>query len=168
MKQLLLFLLQLPLLLSISADGLYAQDSTATRIRAIRAAVTAINAPGAHYRVEEDDSSDVSSEGSSIKKYYAGTSLRKVTLDAFGAMGNTTAELYFAADKLVFCYEVTKLYGGPISDPQRPLISEERNRYYLHGGRLFCCINKQGHKLSGKSLLEKEKYLMQLKQGMQL
>jgi hypothetical protein len=144
--------------------SLQAQDSSGTWILSIRKEVTAINAPGVKYRVEEDDSNYVSSEGSEIKKYYAGTVLRKVTLDAFGAMGNTQAELYFSGDQLIFCYESTKLYGGPMSDAHRPLISDEHNRYYLHNGKLIRFVDKKGRKTEGKALLAKQKDVEQLKQ----
>jgi hypothetical protein len=135
---------------------LQAQDSAETWIRSIRSGVAAISAPGAKYMVEEDDSNYVSPEGSEIKKYFEGKHLRKVTLDAFGAMGNTWTELYFSGDSLIFCYEVTRLYGGPMSNEHRPLISNEHNRYYLHRGKLFRFIDSKGRKTEGKASKEKE------------
>jgi hypothetical protein len=144
--------------------SLQAQDSSGTWIVSIRKEVAAINARGVKYRVEEDDSNYVSSEGSEIKKYYAGTVLRKVTLDEAGVMGNSQVEYYFSGGSLIFCYESTKLYGGPMSDANRPLISDEHNRYYLHQGKLFRFVDKKGRKTEGKALLAKQKDVEQLKQ----
>jgi len=147
---------------------LRAQDAEEYWVLTIRKQVAAVNAPGTKYRVEEDDSTFESSEGAEIKKYYAGKVLCKVTLDEFGAMGNSQAEYYFSGDKLIFCYEVTKLYGGPMEDKNRPLISEEHNRYYLHDGKLFRFINKKGRKIEGKALQEKQKELDKLKEALKL
>ena len=155
-------------LLFIRTTPVQAQDSSEAWIHSIRKEVTAINRPGAKYRVEVDDSNYVSSEGSEIKKYYVGKVLRKVILDQAGAMGNSQVEYYFSGDNLIFCYEVTKLYGGPMSDAHRPLISDEHNRYYLHSGNLFRFVNNKGHKIEGKDLQGKEKDLEALRQVLSL
>ena len=164
MKKTFSILVLLPLTFILLPSLLQGQDSAESWIRSIRSEVAAINAPGVHYRIEKDDSNYVSSEGSEIKKYFEGKVLRKVTLDEFGAVGNSQVEYYFSGDKLIFCYEVTKLYGGPMSDAHRPLISDEHNRYYLHKGKLFRFINTKGRKIEGKGLLEKEKDLQQLRE----
>jgi len=168
MKKIFSIFVLLPLIFILPFSLLQGQDSAESWIRSIRAEVTAINASGVHYRIEEDDSNYVSSEGSEIKKYFEGNHLRKVTLDAFGAMGNTWTELYFSGGSLIFCYEVTRLYAGPMSDKHRPLISDERNRYYLHKEKLFRFINTKGRKIEGKGLLEKEKDLQQLREALLL
>ena len=84
------------------------------------------------YEIVERDITGFSPEGGTLRGYFDGSHLQKLTAELLGETGRSTEELYFA-NKLVFVYRVDEWYDRPLSGR---VVRRVATRYYLSRGQI--------------------------------
>ena len=86
------------------------------------------------YDIVEHDLRGFSTEGGTLRGYFDGSQLQKVTARFFGETGRATEEFYFANGEPVFVYRVDERYDRPLSGR---VVRRVATRYYLSRGQIL-------------------------------
>lgn len=123
------------LFISAAVDGSL-QGQTQKQIAAIRSEVNQINKNALSYTKMTRNIEGLSTEGSVATYFLSGKGLKKITAKIYGETFNTTTELYYSGEELIFAFQKASLYERPIGGSKTPKIVRVREtRLYRDGGK---------------------------------
>ena len=116
-------------------------------LKHIREHYKTVNEHISKYRKVEVDMEGISTEGAMLEGYYAGDTLKLLVHNVFGEMGRKRLEVYYEADKPVFCYMRTYTYPAPMYDAafasREVTVSEDRA--YFKEGKMIRWMDEKQH-----------------------
>ena len=86
------------------------------------------------YDIVEHDLLGFSAEGGTLRAYFDGPQLQKLTAEFLGESGRATEEFYFANGEPVFVYRVDERYDRPLTGR---VVLRVATRYYLSRGQIL-------------------------------
>ncbi len=91
----------------------------------------------------------VSTEGGLLTAWFDGASLVKIATGIYGETGRAFEEYYFQGDKLIFAFVQIQRYAGIFGK----IVSNEKERFYFEGGRLYRWVKADGRIVSSADLV---------------
>lgn len=109
----------------------------------IREQYQTVNTQIGQYRKTEVNMEGISTEGAVLEGYYAGDTLKLLVHDIFGEMGHKRLEVYYEAEKPVFCYRRVYTYAVPMYDSAfaNTQVTVSENRAYFKDGKMIRWID---------------------------
>jgi len=120
----------------IVAQTVFAQ-SVEKQIVSIRAEVTAINNNAKNYKKTTKDVEGVSLEGTEATYFVSGKGLKKIVAKIYGESFQSTMELYYQGEDLIFAFEKMSKYNGSVGMDNLKVVRVEESRMYFSGGKMI-------------------------------
>lgn len=123
--------------------GVPAMAQTDVVLKHIREQYQTVNAHIGQYRKTEVNMEGISAEGAVLEGYYAGDTLKLLVHDVYGEMYRWRLEIYYEAEKPIFCYRRQYKYAVPIYESTfaADKVTVDEDRAYFKDGKMIRWID---------------------------
>lgn len=140
----------------VSAFGISGFAQTENQIKQIRNEVALINKNAAKYKKEQRNVEDISLEGTEATYFISGKGLKKITAKIYGETYNSSLEIYYSGEEMIFAFLKENRYDTQIGmkPPPKVVKIEEARIYFSDGNPIRILAGKTGLKPSDEKYLE--------------
>lgn len=151
------------ILIVVGIQASFAQD-VEKQVSGIRREVAEITRNANKYTKTTREIDGISLEGTVATYFTSGKRLKKITAKSYGETYNSTTELFYQGDQLIFVFQKFNRYDTQIgSDKPVKVVMVKESRFYFENGRMIRFLNgKVSVKRTAKSWSDSESEIKSL------